>query len=341
MVTCNTTTSPQLIDEVRTAFAMRAADTETSGSTTVVGIEGWFFFGPELRHVSVGQFWGDRAVRVTRAQRANAADPLPAILDFQHQLEAANVELLIVPVPPKAIIFPDKLGMTNPTIPIPVPRLDRDHKAFYELLREQGVEVLDLTGHFLKERFSPEDPLYCRQDTHWSGAGCVIAAQQIAEAVRNRPWYATLNSKPENYRTRWLSTSIDGDLVRGLEPPLPREELRLRMVTVETSSIQKTVPIDPDSPIVLLGDSHALVFHAGEDMHATGSGLVDQLAAELGLPVDLVAVRGSGATAARLNLFRRAQNDPDYWQRKRLVIWCFAAREFTESDGWRIVPIAP
>ncbi len=75
--------------------------------------------------------------------------------------------------------------------------------------------------------------------------------------------------------------------------------------------------------------------------HATGAGLPDQLAFELGLPLDLVAVRGSGATPARVNLLRRAQADPEYWRRKRLVIWCFAARELTESDGWQLVPIQP
>ena len=61
---------------------------------------------------------------------------------------------------------------------------------------------------------------------------------------------------------------------------------------------------------MLLGDSHNLVFHAGDDMLASGAGLPDQLALELGFPVDLVAVRGSGATPARINLFRRAQKDP-------------------------------
>jgi alginate O-acetyltransferase complex protein AlgJ len=100
-------------------------------------------------------------------------------------------------------------------------------------------------------------------------------------------------------------------------------------------------PLEPDpaSPVILLGDSHNLVFHAGEDMHATASGLPDQLALELRFAVDLVAVRGSGATAARVNLLRRAQRDPSYWTHKRLVIWCFGAREFTEADGWAKVPI--
>ena len=72
-----------------------------------------------------------------------------------------------------------------------------------------------------------------------------------------------------------------------------------------------------------------------------GAGLPDQLALELGFPVDLVAVRGSGATPARINLLRRAQKDPNYWAGKKWIIWCFAAREFTESDGWRKVPLKP
>ncbi len=82
-----------------------------------------------------------------------------------------------------------------------------------------------------------------------------------------------------------------------------------------------------------------LSFNAGGDMHAEGAGFADQLALELGFAVDLVGVRGSGATAARINLLRRARQTPDYWSNKKLVIWCFAARELTESDGWRNVPI--
>jgi hypothetical protein len=91
--------------------------------------------------------------------------------------------------------------------------------------------------------------------------------------------------------------------------------------------------------VVLLGDSHTLVFHAGDDMHARGAGLPDQLAVELGTPVDLIGVRGSGATPARVNLLRRARANPDSLPKKKVIVWCFTAREFTESQGWSKVPI--
>jgi alginate O-acetyltransferase complex protein AlgJ len=52
-------------------------------------------------------------------------------------------------------------------------------------------------------------------------------------------------------------------------------------------------------------------------------------------------VRGSGATPARTTLMRRVRSNPNYLKGKKLVIWCFSAREFTESSGWQKVPVVP
>ena len=74
-------------------------------------------------------------------------------------------------------------------------------------------------------------------------------------------------------------------------------------------------------------------------MLAKGGGLADHLGVELGSVPEVIAVRGSGATAARVNLFRKARKEPGFLGGKKVVIWCFAAREFTQSDGWKIVPM--
>jgi alginate O-acetyltransferase complex protein AlgJ len=84
-----------------------------------------------------------------------------------------------------------------------------------------------------------------------------------------------------------------------------------------------------------VGDSHLLVFHAGGDMHATGAGLADRLAQRLGAAVDVVGVRGSGASPSRIALLRRG----DGLAGKKAVIWLMTAREFTETQGWRLVPV--
>jgi alginate O-acetyltransferase complex protein AlgJ len=181
--------------------------------------------------------------------------------------------------------------------------------------------------------------LYCLQDTHWSGVATVLAAEQVAGEVRSKPW---LEADPKDtVRDEWKTVEIAGDLWRALDDPsVDKEHLSLRFIGTGPDGAFTPVEPDPSSPVILLGDSHTLVFHAGGDMHAEGAGFADQLALELGFAVDLVGVRGSGATAARINLLRRAQQTPEYWTKKKLVIWCFAARELTESDGWRIVPIS-
>ena len=326
----------ELVGPFRTELARLASDAETADRIGVTGLDGWMFFGPELRHLSLARFWGPDAAAVSRSRRPEDADPLPAIQDFKRQLDDLGVELLLVPVPPKAVVFPEQVSDAV-TIPIPIPRLDLAHQQFYARLRTAGVDVLDLTDLFIAERFHPDGPLYCRTDTHWSGTGCTVAASAIADVIRGKVWYGEIDTPP--YAAAWYSITITGDLTREGSAPGPPEELRLRGVVTGTGRNRSPVSPDQDSPIVLLGDSHNLVFHAGDDMHATGAGLPDQLAFELGLPLDLVAVRGSGATPARVNLLRRAQADPGYWNRKRLVIWCFAARELSESDGWRLVPV--
>jgi len=305
-----------------------AREAEKAGRTVVKGRDGWLFLVSELRHLAAGQFWGEAAETAGRAKRADARDPRPAILDFHQALAAAGVELILVPVPAKAAVYPRYLpgepGAGSGDRP------DPHHREFYSLLRGEGVKVVDLTGPFREGPDPERGPYYCRRDSHWSGTGCVKAAELIAAEVR--PLLPRVAGR--TYPAEWKEIEIDGDLSRMLgDPGLAPETLAVREVEGET--------IDPASPLLVLGDSHTLVFHAGGDMHARGAGLADQLARELGRPVELIGVRGSGATPARLDLYRRARGEPEYWKDKRAVVWVFSAREFTESDGWRLVPIGP
>lgn len=306
------------------SLAEKAAEAEAQQTTVVSGKDGWLFFAPELRHLSVGQFWGDAAARVSRASNLEFADPLPAILDFKAQLDRAGIELIFVPIPAKATIYPEMISEHGDT----TARTDEHHLKFYNILRKHGVNVLDLTPLFLKNRFTDAGPVYCKQDTHWSGQGCVLAAAAIAEAISTPAWAAKIPKR--DIKTEVRTTVIAGDLWKALgDEHLQKEQLQLTYIKGGVGASWRA------SPVVLLGDSHSLVFHAGADMHAQGAGLPDHLAHHLGFPVDVVAVRGSGATPSRLNLYRRRDN----MKGKRIVVWCLSVREFTEGQGWRKVPI--
>ncbi len=311
----------------------RAAEREAAGERVLAGRDGWLFFVGELRSVSIGPFWGEAAAGVSRAARPALADPLPAIVEFHRQCEAAGVELILVPVPPKAVIYADRI--LEAAVPGPdgsPPRLDLHHQAFYRRLREEGVQVLDMTETFLRLRDADEGGLYCKHDTHWSSRACLLTAQAIRQKVAARPW---VKSAVRRAIARYEAPlAIRGDLWGYIEKAKAEAET-LPMIYAGTPRENQAIPApvepDRDSPVILMGDSHTLVFHVGGDLHARGAGLADHLALEFGFPVDLVGVRGAGTTVPRIDLARRRDN----LKGKKLVIWCFSARQFTESvNGW-------
>jgi hypothetical protein len=65
----------------------------------VVARDGWLFFQKDLDYVNGPPFL-DPLRQGARAERAHvAADPMPAVLDFQRQLAARGIRLVLVPVP--------------------------------------------------------------------------------------------------------------------------------------------------------------------------------------------------------------------------------------------------
>ena len=292
-----------------------------SNALTVPGNDGWLFSAQEISHLGKPQYWASGGGTLV------AGDPMPAILDFKRQLDAAGIELLLVPVPPKAVVYSDKFGGS--------PYFMKSDQAFYRALESQGVKVLDLTESFQAPRKTTDSaPIYCKQDTHWAPEGIRIAADRIAEKIKGMPFLA--NEPKVGMNASDVRVTVKGDLAQGREGITPEEEtFTARLVTPKEGG--GTQPVEPSrtSPVILLGDSHNLIFHSGGDMHAAGCGLPEQLSLALGFPVDLVAVRGSGSTSARRNLARRKDN----LQGKKVVIWCFTAREFTEGEGWLKVPV--
>ena len=293
-------------------------------SISIPGLKDWFFFDKELRHLVAPRFWSEPSAPVI-----NNTDPLPAILDFKAQLDQAGIDLLLLPVPAKAAIYPDRLVAGLPPPPF-IPRgLSEQDAAFVKILESHGIQVLDLTEDFLKARSEGTDT-HCRTDTHWSPEGIRLAAQKIASLVAASSWSQQQTRRAT--KTNHSILQIRGDLA---PPDAALEKLPARIVTESEIPGSTGIPDSRNSPVVLLGDSHNLVFHTGGEMHASGAGLPDQLCQELGFPVDVVAVMGSGATAARRSLARRKDNLAG----KKLVIWCFSTREFTQGQGWAKIQI--
>lgn len=305
-------------------FAMKA-ETRIEEKPSVRGDdENWFFLTRELRHLATGKFWEKPWEEVA----ANKTDPVPSIVEFHEMLAERDIELLLVPVPAKASVYPEKLSREfqpgDAFSPAP----------FLERIREAGIRVLELESRFIALRQEGEKKLYCEQDAHFSPEGARLVADWITEEMgwQQRDESEMIVSKVKNLAI--VGDQIVGSEWEGMVPP--------ESVTMQQVLNKGVAGIEPDdsSPFLLLGDSHTLVFHQGaaSGMHTVGAGVFDHLSHRVGFPLALVGVRGSGLVQARKQLFYAATSTENFWDSKKAVVWLFSVREFTQSTD-RIVSI--
>jgi alginate O-acetyltransferase complex protein AlgJ len=287
----------------------------------LLGTDGFLFYRRSLQYVVGGDI---------QAQPAGK-NPLPALVEFKNYLAGLGVDLLVVPVPSKPEVFPDKLkGAAVSTANLPV--LNPYGRKFLLELTQAGVEVVDLLPVFLKARGKDADEtqlLYQRQDTHWTDRGLRLAAATVAERIKRYTWYAALEPHAVDFSVKPCDFRRPGDLHSRLAPAEQRAFKPEALVAQQVlTAAGEPFEDDADSPIVVLGDSFTGVF---ERTDCGSAGVSAHLARELRYPVDLVMSYGGGPNV-RNTLLTRGEAT---LRRMRLAIWIFAARDlYNYWDDW-------
>lgn len=296
------------------------------GQKVVIGSQGWYFFKPGLAYM---------LSRNAPAKQPNATnDPVAAIVDFRDQLAARGVQLMVMPVPNKDSVYPDRLtsraramrGVMSP----------RTRKVLAGL-RDAGVEVVDLFQEFKAARLradaNTETPLYLAQDTHWSPVGVKIAARSVAHRLIELGW---VEPGRVDYREQPAPVNRMGDLLRMLEsPPIERA---LHSETVPTVQVVRSengqlYSDEPGAQILVLGDSFMRVYQTDAPNSA---GFIAHLAEDLKQPMMSLVNDGGGATLAREELCAR----PVFLKNKKVVVWEFVERDIGLGiKGWRRTPL--
>jgi len=297
----------------------------------------WLFLRSELSHVAKGRFWEENWEDIS----VSGEDPLPIFLSLKKQLDPLGVELIFVPVPSKVIIYPEKLSDSVPMEgELPVTNTKYELKPYLDKFKGAGINVIDLEPVLKSRRKIESFSSYCMTDSHPSPWTCQMIADLLAEKVNSLEWAKEYQRKSEIsfIKDEPKNIKILGDLI----PDHKRESWSpesLSISQVHSKSNGKLAPVIPDdknSPVIVLGDSHTLVFHEGDDMHASGAGLVDHLQEKIGFKVFLAASRGSSSQA-----LRQIYKGPEFWKGKKLLIWVSSVREFTEERRWLKLPRIP
>ena len=302
----------------------RFAWLKDGGEKVVVGRGGWYFYRPGIQYLL--------ARPESEPPERGTNDPVAAIVDFRDQLAARGIRLLVMPVPNKESVYPDRLtSRAESRRGVLAPRTE-DSLA---RLRAAKVEVLDLFKEYgqARKQTGSEASLYLAQDTHWSPAGVDLAVKAVARRLFELGWVqpgqVAYREQPAPVR-RW------GDVLRMLQVPLIE-----RRVDPEIVPCRQVVRPDSGEPykdaaeaeVLVLGDSFTRIYQQDEPQAA---GFIAHLAKELKQPLMSLVNDGGGSTLVRQELRAR----PAFLKNKKVVVWEFVERDIgLGTEGWKRVPL--
>lgn len=300
------------------------------GEKAVIGTDGWYFYKPGLKYMLSRQNSGHS----TKGPSASA-DPVEAIVDFRDQLAGRGIRLVVMPVPNKESVYPERLTQRAASLR---GLMSPNTREFLERLAGAGVEVIDLFKEFERARQAEsgrEIPLYLSQDTHWSPAGVEVAARATAQRLLS---LGLIETGTVSYSGRSAPVQRLGDILRMLQ--VPQIERGITPETIRTTQIVRSDSGElyedaGDAEVVVLGDSFARIYQRDEPGSA---GFIAHLARELRRPLMSLVNDGGGSTLVRQELSGR----PAFLRKKKVVIWEFVERDIALGlEGWKKVQIPP
>lgn len=298
----------------------------------VPGVKDWLFFRPGIDAL-YGRPFLDPHQLLLRGQAHEIweeppyPDPLAAIIDFNRQLAARDIRLVVMPTPVKPSIEPEKISEAS----FEEPPKNRSFNLWKMRLAKAGVLVFDPRPLLLAYK-KVHHSAYLKTDTHWSPGAMEEVATGLAAFVKEQ---GVILDGGQKFQIVEEERSGGGDIARMLTLPagVDQDSQLIKAARVLDQTQQLWQP-QKDSEILLMGDSFTNIYSLDSLGWGTGAGFAEHLSHRLGSGVDLIARNDGGAYVTRQMLATELARGRDRLAGKKLVIWQFAERELSLGN-WK------
>ncbi len=279
-----------------------------------IGKDGWFFLDDAIESLTGQGPFHDGPFPFHK----DGNSPVDAIKRFADQLDNFGARLILVSIPSKAMIYPEKI---NHNIKGPISHPDAQ-RLVSELNSLPNLDVLDLTRSLFN--LKKDKKVFLKQDTHWTPEAMEEAAKIIANHIKSMDINidkVNLNPKQKEGRKAY------GDLVEKIniwDGAFNQESVIAKPIKGNTR--------DRNSEIILLGDSFTNIYSSNEGLGwGNNAGLPEHIASNVGTPIDVISINGGGATEVRKKLAQRRGSSEDM-KNKKVVIWAITCRDLFLSQ---------
>ena len=279
-----------------------------------IGKDGWLFLDDAIESLTGQGPFHDGPFPFQK----DGNSPADAIKRFADQLDNFGARLILISIPSKAMIYPEKI---NHNIKGPISHPDAQ-RLVSELNSLPNLDVLDLTRSLFN--LKKDKKVFLKQDTHWTPEAMEEAAKIIANHIKSMDINidkVNLNPKQKEGRKAY------GDLVEKIniwDGSFNQESVIAKPIKGNTR--------DRNSKIILLGDSFTNIYSSNEGLGwGNNAGLPEHIASNVGTPIDVISINGGGATKVRKKLAQRRGSSEDM-KNKKVVIWAITCRDLFLSQ---------
>jgi alginate O-acetyltransferase complex protein AlgJ len=322
--------APSSLRESEAAFIAECAALGAQGGT-IVGADGFLFAASEL--ASIGK--GNRST----------SSAVAAIADYAAQLRGLGCDIIVAPLPPRALLYPDKLikpkGFKFGRKKAKVEAYGSSLRGALADLENRGVRTVDLTDALLGHHSDKAGPTIARTGNVLSPRGTQLAAAAVAAEIRRSKAGKNLGTTT-GISMEDSTLSFTGNLAASAAEATKPESLAIRNIgRVEGDKVRSLQFKSSGGAVLLLGDSSILTWReAGNPAGASGTfaSFADQLAAELQTIPDLLTTPGDGRNAPRLRILKERSAGRRTLDSAKALVWVVPATELW-STNWRKVPL--
>lgn len=280
-----------------------------------------FYYKASNQYLTQPGFLEEKQLKKRKLENVQA-NPVKAILDFKEKLAKRNIQLIIVPAPPKASFVLKKGG--NPIN-------NNSYATFIKQLENEGILVCDVFKLLENQEF--ENSGFLKYDTHWSPEVVKIVSNEISKLLDD----LAISKGNTNYTTQKITVKNYGDIVDMLTINAKENHFQQQFIEVE-QILEDNYLFKPStqSEILFLGDSYSNIYSLEGMNWGSAAGLSEHISQNMRMPVDRIIMNDAGAYATRLVLSNELKRGRDRLEGKKVLIWEFAARELSVGD-WKIL----
>jgi alginate O-acetyltransferase complex protein AlgJ len=299
-----------------------------------VGNDGWLFYRNGITYLTQGGFLQADILKARSKKEVDVqVDPRIAIIDFARQLNERNIKLILLPVPVKPMIYPEKFSTHFSLLDSPLQ--NASFAKFKTEMEDAGITVIDLAPVMWQAKKSGIET-FLRTDTHWTPAMMELCAKLVAEKLNKNH---QLSERKKLYQKVPMKVKNQGDIalmlgIEAVETLYPLQQVSINKISYDKSRWQPS----RQAEVLLLGDSFANIYSLPGMKWGDSAGLPEQLSYFMQRDIDCILRNDAGAYATRKILSRELRRNRDRLQGKKVVIWEFAVRELTLGN-WPILPM--